>query len=766
MVFSNSVKRAFNAGELSPSLFGRDDLEVYYQGLERCENFVPNSEGDVSYRYGEEFLVGFDLQQELNEINLNTNRPLLIFPFTYSQYSGITSYYYGKAFAIFYVNSVSGTNKIFVQLYPATFTNNNYDTGFVYSEEYSLDKLGLELVPRIGGSGNMEFYLYMAHPSSTSVKEAHVTSLSGWAFNTVSLVNSPFYLTPGVPLAPTDLKFFQGRLVYLTTHARRIIGSRAPVAYKGQVANSIMTLQILYTPTTGVFQPAVTLQSSGAMVQSGEKITGGTSGAIAVIDSMDAIGEIRVSGVNGAFQTGETITGSVSGATGAVTALNVIDQTYRFLDFTTGAYPDDGFDFSIDTLSVDEKFIWMEEAENFLVLGTNVAIYAITGSDLSALSAINIQRFLVSSVGSADVKPTKTAAGIVYVAKGQRRLIYLKFNPTQGSFDIQELTPAHNNASNGRFIGLTTFSGKTTEVIALTPGSDSNPEAYETRNFVVGSSGVGMYRTTHSMGEFQLLGQGVYNEYVRQIISTDILYNVYAIREASPDRIRLVVTTRSDIDAFGSPPTWENKPFLTFEDFYTGTFLEDQQSYFNYLLAQTNELRHLDAWVRQTSTNTVVVDPIFEGSILAVVGDGVFLGLFEPQYNNGAAQWEITLDKSYDIIYAGFLYYGFIKTLGLTSGGINGRAVTKVKNPSAVGVHFQNSLRCKIGWDLYDLRTLEFQEAHIGHFDRLPPLFTGIFRVPDIPSSWGNDKHLYIRQEKPYPCNILGLDVFQEVSAR
>jgi len=69
--------------------------------------------------------------------------------------------------------------------------------------------------------------------------------------------------------------------------------------------------------------------------QAGETITGGTSGATAVVDVVGD-GFLDASSVSGTFEVAETITGGTSGASAAVTTTLVEQYKYKELD------PDDG----------------------------------------------------------------------------------------------------------------------------------------------------------------------------------------------------------------------------------------------------------------------------------------------------------------------------------------------------------------------------------------------------------------------------------------
>ena len=51
------IQPSFTAGELAPSLYGRVDLNRYYTGLRKCENFIVRQFGGVSNRPGTKFVA-------------------------------------------------------------------------------------------------------------------------------------------------------------------------------------------------------------------------------------------------------------------------------------------------------------------------------------------------------------------------------------------------------------------------------------------------------------------------------------------------------------------------------------------------------------------------------------------------------------------------------------------------------------------------------------------------------------------------------------
>jgi len=53
----NPALNNFNAGELSPKVYGRFDLAAYFNGLRRMENFIGQTQGSAIFRGGFQFVA-------------------------------------------------------------------------------------------------------------------------------------------------------------------------------------------------------------------------------------------------------------------------------------------------------------------------------------------------------------------------------------------------------------------------------------------------------------------------------------------------------------------------------------------------------------------------------------------------------------------------------------------------------------------------------------------------------------------------------------
>src|ERR1700677_1095097 len=69
------LQSAFNAGELSPLMYGRTDSPRYKQGLATCLNYIPTLQGPLARRPGTKFAA---------TVKDSSNPPILI-PFVFSE---------------------------------------------------------------------------------------------------------------------------------------------------------------------------------------------------------------------------------------------------------------------------------------------------------------------------------------------------------------------------------------------------------------------------------------------------------------------------------------------------------------------------------------------------------------------------------------------------------------------------------------------------------------------------------------------------------
>lgn len=130
----------------------------------------------------------------------------------------------------------------------------------------------------------------------------------------------------------------------------------------------------------------------------------------------------------------------------------------------------------------------------------------------------------------------------------------------------------------------------------------------------------------------------------------------------------------------------------------------------------------------------------------------------------------VTLTRQASVVHVGLPYTGYLVTNDLEGGGTNGTSQTKKKNVHAVGVRFLDTLYAEYGTSYYKLNTIEMRTAAM-KMDRPPELFTGDVKEiyanevsGDREGGWKRDKQVIISQKNPFPCNVQLVIPYMSVS--
>lgn len=148
--------------------------------------------------------------------------------------------------------------------------------------------------------------------------------------------------------------------------------------------------------------------------------------------------------------------------------------------------------------------------------------------------------------------------------------------------------------------------------------------------------------------------------------------------------------------------------------------------------------------------NGEMVDVIADGgdaSPVNSVEDGFGRSLV--QVVNGA----ISLQYQASVVHVGEPYNGLIRSMALAPQSQEGPTVARKKNVNRLGIKFLNTLGARYGTNLYDMDTVQFA-SQSDLMGRPSPLFSGVKPVV-VQDNTDYDKHIYIQQVRPLPCNIV-----------
>jgi len=163
-----------------------------------------------------------------------------------------------------------------------------------------------------------------------------------------------------------------------------------------------------------------------------------------------------------------------------------------------------------------------------------------------------------------------------------------------------------------------------------------------------------------------------------------------------------------------------------------------------------------DYYVQFQTGETVQVDGELEGKTVAVYCDGAF------EEYQVITNYTFTFPVDCRVAIYGYEYQGILKTVNLAGGGTIGPSETKTKGVVKAGVQFIDTLGAKVGSDLYRMETVYFRESN-ALTDFQTPLFTGE-KIVHFEDNWLTEKHIYVVQDKGYPCTVQMIVPYMETS--
>lgn len=160
-----AIKQSFSAGEISPKLYGRVDLNQYQIGLKTCQNFMVEKQGSISNRPGTEFLHDFGL-----------------YPYQYDTFRLVP---FNFSTTETYVLVFSNTLEIFIFKDGEIITSGGFPV--VIETPYNVPPSELDFAQ----SGDMLFVVHQNFPPYRLLRYSDTS----WVFEEIPLTDGP-YSTP------------------------------------------------------------------------------------------------------------------------------------------------------------------------------------------------------------------------------------------------------------------------------------------------------------------------------------------------------------------------------------------------------------------------------------------------------------------------------------------------------------------------------------------------------------------------------------------
>lgn len=150
-----------------------------------------------------------------------------------------------------------------------------------------------------------------------------------------------------------------------------------------------------------------------------------------------------------------------------------------------------------------------------------------------------------------------------------------------------------------------------------------------------------------------------------------------------------------------------------------------------------------------SATTTITGLNHLEGETVAILADGA------AHADKTVSGGSITLDRSSSKVHVGYSYSSIVETLRMEAGADDGIAQGKIKRIHGVTARFFKSVGAEIGPGVNNLDRLPFRDSSMD-MDTAIPLFSGDKEI-FFPSGYDNDARVVIRQNQPLPMTVLAI---------
>lgn len=757
----NVIKNNFLKGEFSPRVFGRTDIEEYFQGAAQIKNMFGHTAGGVYKRRGSifetdqrNFSTGGVPQG--NETLDDTSR---IFPFATSD--GEQHIIIIRAFA---PASSFGTNWEPISIYEVKSGTTLYAPAALTTDPFAnVTETGFPQTP----------WGYI--DTKTKLQElVHI-----------QIADTIFFSGPDVPMFWIKKTTVDGSIFKTGAFWSQIPGFTTPLGQRFPFKNVNSNSNITMTPSATTGSITITFANVDELE---EPYTKDWGDGIRVIRLNG--GSVRVDSAGG-FSPNDTLNCTVLETLSSTTATslwqssawNIIDGFPSALGFfqqrlyTGGTKREpatiyasqigDVQEFSIaigGSIAADSAFSlglsvlkkevirWFSSGVT-LFIGTSDAEYKLTGPDSSvALSALNVDAIRETANGSSELSESIKVGNAVYFGDrtGNKIMEYV-FTESEQAFRATDVMAFSDHMIEKSFIARE--SDPSTDPVNF-PLRDpieideiyySNSEdiiflkdTYSGLTAVAVDRGEGLFCPT----QIVLGGSLDDNDFTK-------IHSICVMEQNQDDNVvgdQLFMYVERTVDGASK---------FTIEKIYLSEFKQSTlaPAYSTGESDITDDLPvYLDgAVIRSDSTTTDTVTGLdhLEGEVVDILADGLYVG--QKTVSSGS----VTLDDEAQIIVVGLIFDTRVKTLRIEAGGGTGSSQRSLKRVDEMLIRFFRTVHANAGSDDDNLQEINFRSVDDIPSDPIP-LFTGDKIVkPNI--SWDRDQQLLITSTKPYPMYIAAI---------
>ena len=733
---------AFIAGEISPRLEGRTEIEKYKQGLSELTNMVVMPHGGVTRRPGTQFIAS------VKDSSVKTR----IVPFQFKTSDTYILEFGDQVMRVIRNDAqvLDATDKTITDITQAS-------PGIVTSASHGLTNGDEVYVDNVAGMTELNGRNYTVDNVTTNT--FNLRDLFG---NAVDTTNFTAYSSGGTateiyniatPYAEADLfdlRFVQSADVMYIVHPSYDIRTLTRTDHNAWVFKDIIIQGGLETAKniTGITQAnpgVITITSHGysdgdaVLIESIAGMTELNDASYYVANSttntfslQNEAGEDIDTTSFTAYTSGGTAkkitqpTQSLRGADNRPSVVAFFEQRLVFgntnnnpqtlwfskngdyQNFTVGTADDDALVYTIAANT--SNAIRFLSSTAVLTIGTSGGEYVLTSTNDGPITPTTTLIRKYSNYGSAKVDPVQVADVTLFVQRGSRKLREFKFvgNVNTGGYSAPDMTILAEHITNGGVIEMAYQQEPDSVVWCVRDDGTLLGMTYRREEEVVA------WHKHVIGGEFNS-GQAVVEGIAG--LPTD----------TGEDELYLIV--KRTINSVTKRYIEKLRVFDFGDDTTTAFFVDSGLSYSGSAANSLSGIYHL------------------EGETVQVLSNGA------AHPDKTISSGSISLDFSSTTAVAGYGYDSVMQTLRIDSGSVDGTSQGKPKRIHAITVRFYETVGVEIGNDAGEIDRIPFRDSSMA-MSAAVPLFTG---DKDIEFSGGfdDDDRVYIKQGQPLPLTVL-----------
>tara|TARA_R100000458_G_scaffold22965_1_gene20538 strand:+ start:7853 stop:10024 length:2172 start_codon:yes stop_codon:yes gene_type:complete len=709
-----TVLSNFRAGELTPKLEGRTDLDFYQEGSKEITNMIVDTTGGLTRRAGTTYIA-----------NTKSDGEARLIPFVFSEEQAYILEF-GNDYLRVYKDKAQVTDSgSAVEVATPYETSDLADINFTQSADV----------------------LYISHPNYHPRKLTR-TSHTAWTLTKIAFEHGP-YLDENTTATTITSNATTGN-VTLTASASTFVSNHVGSIWelRQQIASEIDLWEANKSVSTNNlrrYEGNVYKATGGGTTGTRPPVhTEGTEsdGTVNWAFQHDGQGYVEITGYTSATVVSATVKsqlpdsvtsgtkfwseGAWSDHRGYPRAIGFFEEriyyagtsyqpqtiwgstTADFENFKSGSEDDSSVAFTIASDQVNAiRHLLPEQVLAMFTQGGEFVLQA-TGTSSSTVTPTNVQVARQTAYGAANIRPIRAGNVSLFVQSGGKKVREFSYQAEVEGYVGVDLTIRGEHLMSGKIKEMGYQQEPRDLVWIVTQDGNLRTLTYDRQNNLV------------ALAQHPMTGTNVAVESVAVIPNSNT---------ETEDQVWFVVKRTIN--------SATKRHVVCLNTFDFGTDIADA--------------KYLDSMITYSggSTSTITGLGHLEGETVSVLVNGA------SHADKTVSSGQITLDRATTKAQVGLSYVSTIQSMPLETQAELGSAVSRDKRINRVFVRFYETVGAEVGYDSDNLDRIPFRDSSM-QMDKPVPLFTGDKDVV-FPRGWDRQQTIYVRQNQPLPMTVLNI---------